>query len=102
MKNIWMSKLLVCGMLFCSYGVADSDSSAVAPTAVAPVCFLSEEEQSFSDSLSEVNKTVFCGMTSEERSECMQMAGQMDELGNPISPDQAVARVLGAGNCPGS
>ncbi|MBM3197979.1 MAG: hypothetical protein FJZ58_01830 [Chlamydiae bacterium] len=81
-------------------GFANADPSAVAPTAVAPACTLSAEEQAFAGKLSDVNKTIFCGMTEDERSQCMQMTGKTDNLGNTITPDQAVARVLGAGDCP--
>ena len=96
MKKISVLALLtlsVFGPFTLSY--ADSDY-----TATAPACTLSADEKAFAAQLSDVNQTIFCGMTSEERAKCMKMAGTVDAEGNQITPDRAVSDVLGTGGCP--
>jgi len=94
-----MLRAILCGIMLSQMVYAEQDASAVQPMIVESACTLSDAEQAFAKELSEVNQTVFCGMTSEERTSCMRLAGSKDSLGNVISPDQAVARVLGMDSC---
>ncbi len=65
----------------------------------APVCTYSSSEQDFADRLSDANKMVFCGMIASDRAACMNMVGSPDSQGNPMTPDQAVLKMVEAGSC---
>lgn len=56
---------------------------------------MTRAEQQFSNLLNPTNKTTFCNkMTPQQRSKAMQMTGQLDANGVPMSADRAVMKVV--------
>ncbi len=84
----WMA---ACAMVVGFAAVSHADTQA---PAAADCSQLSMEEQQFAAKLNEKNQALFCGQfTAEQRADAMKMMGMADEMGHPITADQAVEKV---------
>lgn len=61
-----------------------------------PDCAFTAEEKAFAIQLTEANLGLFCHMTSDQRSDCMQMVEVPDASGSPVTADQAVEKMAPA------
>ena len=57
-------------------------------------CSVSSEEREFMAHLSDANKTAFCNMTEEERMDAMKAFAQARDVGQDMTPDQAMEAAM--------
>lgn len=92
--------ILFASSLFAGNGQKSSSKTAQQQPAVpaADCSQMSADEQDFSTQLSDTNKSLFCSQfTPQQRMQAMQMTGQPDSLGNTMTADQSVQKVMQMG-----
>ncbi|HSW86431.1 MAG TPA: hypothetical protein VLG49_02905 [Rhabdochlamydiaceae bacterium] len=64
------------------------------PSGTSDCASFSSTEQQFASQLTPTNRAMFCNkFNQDQRNAAMQMAGQMDVMGNVMNQDQAVQKV---------
>lgn len=85
---------LLAGMSLVCFNVNASENQVAAQTMSMDCANMGPDVQQFASQLSAQNKAMFCGQfTESQRAAAMQMVGQPDETGNPMTADQTVQKV---------